>query len=165
MNNSSNGGKALVVYFTHSGNTRAAAKEIARQTGGDTLEVRAAGVYPSGYDAVVAVAKKEQQADARPALEAEAAGADLTAYDTVYLGFPNWWGTLPMPLFTFLQAHDFAGKTIRPFCTHEGSGMGRSERDIARLAPGATIAKGLAIRGSRASGAGQDIEAWLKQAE
>lgn len=77
----------------------------------------------------------------------------MDSYNVIFLGYPNWWGTMPMPVFTFLGEYDFSGKTIVPFCTHEGSGSGRSEKDIAKLCPKATILKGLAIHGSRVSAA------------
>ena len=88
----------------------------------------------------------DQKRDARPELKEYPDSLD--AYDTVYLGYPNYWGTMPMPVFTFLEHFDFSGKVIRPFCTHEGSGMGRSEADIRRICPDAVVKKGLAVRGS-----------------
>src|SRR5512145_340191 len=85
--------------------------------------------------------------------------------DVILRGYPNWCGTVPMAVCTFLAAHGFAGKTILPFCTHEGSGLGRSERDIARLCPGAKVLKGLAIQGSAAQGAGKELSAWLRRSD
>ena len=79
----------------------------------------------------------------------------------IYLGYPNYWNTMPMAVFTFLEQYDFTGKVIRPFCTHEGSGMGSSETDIKTLCPGANVEKGLAIHGSRISGAKAQLEKWL----
>ena len=84
-------------------------------------------------------------------------------YAVVFLGYPNWWGTMPMAVWTFLESYDFSGKTILPFCTHEGSGLGHSERDIQKLCPGAKVVKGLAIKGSQVQRAGKDIEAWLRR--
>jgi flavodoxin len=78
-------------------------------------------------------------------------------------GYPNWWGTMPMAVWIFLEAHDFAGKTILPFCTHEGSGLGQSERDIRSLCPGARVLRGLAIRGGSVRKAEQTIAAWLQE--
>ena len=84
-------------------------------------------------------------------------------YDTVFIGFPNWWGTMPMAMFTFLESYDFAGKTVIPFCTHEGSALGRSESDIAALIPDADLQKGLAVRGSNVDSAGDDVVSCLEE--
>jgi len=88
----------------------------------------------------------------------------MDEYDVVFLGYPNWWGTMPMPVFTFLEAYDFTGKTIVPFCTHGGSGMGHSEGDIKKLCPAAKIAKGLAIHGGSVQKAESAISDWLRKA-
>jgi flavodoxin len=85
----------------------------------------------------------------------------MADYDVIYLGYPNWWGTFPMAVFTFLESYDFSNKTIVPFCTHEGSGMGKSERDIEKLCPYAKILPGIAIRGSSVAGAGNLLHSWL----
>jgi flavodoxin len=87
----------------------------------------------------------------------------MESYDVIYLGYPNWWGTFPMAVFTFLEAYDFSGKTIIPFCTHEGSGMGGSERDIKKLCPGARVEKGLPIKGGSVQGAEKEISSWLQK--
>lgn len=108
--------------------------------------------------------------------EQDAAGVDRAAgngfilvwimsVDTIILGYPNWWGTMPMPVFTFLEQYDLRGKTILPFCTHEGSGMGHSEADIKALCADAKVGKGLAITGNKVNQAKKDIENWLKKAE
>ena len=83
-------------------------------------------------------------------------------YDLVVLGYPNWWGTMPMAIWSFLESYDFSGKTIIPFCTHEGSGLGHSEADLRRLCPGAKLLAGLAIRGGSGKSAAKDIESWLR---
>lgn len=153
--------KILVVYFSHSGNTREVANQIQALTGADIFEVKTVRQYSSNYNTVTQEAQQEQNGDARPKL---AAGIDnLADYDVVILGYPNWWGTIPMGLFTFLESYDFAGKTIAPFCTHEGSRMGSSVRDIAKLCPDATITEGLPIRGGSVKSAGDDVQAWLKK--
>jgi flavodoxin len=84
-------------------------------------------------------------------------------YSLIFLGYPNWWGTMPMAVFTFLEDHDFSGKTIIPFCTHEGSGLGRSESDIKKICPHATVLTGLSIRGGSVYRAENDISAWLSK--
>jgi flavodoxin len=87
----------------------------------------------------------------------------MNTYEVVYLGYPNWWGTMPMAVFTFLESYDFTNKTIVPFCTHEGSGMGRSEKDIAKLCPRGRVLAGLAIVGGKASAADATLTSWLKK--
>ena len=119
------GGKIVTLEI---GNTRAAAQMMEKMTGADVLRIETVKPYPSSYMETVTIAQAEQREDARPELK----GNDINVedYDTIVLGFPNWWGTMPMAVFTFLESHDFFGKTILPFCTHEGSEMGHSESDI-----------------------------------
>ena len=104
-----------------------------------------------------------QRRDARPELKEYPDSLD--EYDTIYLGYPNYWGTMPMAVFTFLERFDFSGKTICPFCTHEGSGMGHSETDIRNLCPGAAVTRGLVIHGGSAAKAGPALKQWIKQIE
>ena len=106
-------------------------------------------------------AQADQRQDARPALRAPP--DHLEDYDTIYLGYPNYWGTMPMCVFTFLASFDFTGKTILPFCTHEGSGLGRSEADIRRLCPGARVGRGLAILGTAVCREEAALAAWVKR--
>jgi flavodoxin len=89
--------------------------------------------------------------------------ADMDSYEVIYLGYPNWWGTMPMAVFTFLDSYDFSGKTIIPYCTHEGSGMGSSERDIKKLCPHAKVLSGLAIKGGTVGKADKDLANWLRK--
>lgn len=142
------------------GNTEVAAAMIRAVTAGELFEIEAVGRYPVGYHETTDAARKELRENARPALSALPESID--GYDVVFLGFPNWWGTAPMPVFTFLESFDFGGKTIVPFCTHEGSGMGRSERDISASCPGATVLEGLAIRGGAVHGVGDSIRRWIE---
>lgn len=88
---------------------------------------------------------------------------NIDSYDIIYIGYPNWYGTMPMVAFTFLEGYDFSGKTIAPFCTHEGSRIGSSERDIKKLCPDANVLSGLAIRGGSVERADKDIINWLKR--
>ena len=90
---------------------------------------------------------------------------DLDGYDEIYLGYPNYWGTMPMAVYTFLENYDLTGKTIHPFCTHEGSGLSNTIRDIQKAAPGASVAKGLAICGSSVDSARAAIQKWVKETE
>ena len=167
-------GSAAVVFFSRAdenynvgvieeGNTAKVAKEIAAQTGAELIEIKPATAYPAGYDECCDVAQEEQDADARPAL---AETPDLSAYDTIYLGFPIWWGQLPMLMYTLLEGADTAGKTIAPFNTHEGSGKGTSASELAALCPDAALADGLAIRGTTAQNepaeVSSEVSAWLE---
>ena len=154
------GGKVLIVYFSHSGNTRKLAELIHEQVGGDMVELRTAVPYPREYDAVVDMAKKEQRENARPSIVTEL--PDLMSYRTVFIGYPNWWGTFPMPVFTRLEKYDLGERTVVPFCTHEGSRLGRSERDLRRLCPHARILKGFEVRGSRVGEAREAVARWLR---
>jgi flavodoxin len=152
--------KTLVVYFSHSGNTRYVAERIHNAVGGDIFEIKTVNTYPQSYNDCIAAAKKEQDENARPVLSSQV--SDMAAYDTVIVGYPNWWGTIPMALFTFFESYDFTGKTIVPFCTHEGSRLGRSEADIKKLCPDSTIKSGLAIRGSGVRNSNKDVVEWLE---
>ncbi len=154
--------KILIAYFSHSGNTRIIAEDIHKNLGGDLFEIATVAAYPQDYNVVVDVARREQTANTRPALAANV--ENPASYDVVLLGFPNWWGTMPMAVFNFLEQSDFSGKRILPFCTHEGSGMGRSESDIKRLCPGATVVKGFAVRGSHVHAARVEVANWLRKA-
>ena len=129
------------------GNTMKLAQIIAEKTGSDLFEVKPAKEYPADYDSCIDVAKKEQNAKARPAILAD---KDITEYDTIYFGYPIWWGDIPMPLYTFIEAHDWSGKTVIPFCTHEGSGAGRTDRTLKAAMKGADVKWPLAVRGSTA---------------
>lgn len=145
------------------GNTEVAAGILQTLTKGDLFKIDTVQSYPTGYHETTAVAKNELRSNARPELLEPL--IDVAAYDLIFLGYPNWWGTMPMAVFTFLESSDFAGKSIAPFCTHEGSGMGRSEKDIEKLCPQSKILKGLAIRGSHVQVAKTDIANWLKRLE
>lgn len=141
------------------GNTEVAAKMIKDLTDADIFKIQQMNEYDIGYDKCVQQAKEDKNANIRPALKEKL--ASVADYDVIYLGYPNYWGTMPMAVFTFLESLDFAGKTIKPFCTHEGSGMGSSEADIERLCPTAKVASGLAIKGSKVNSARENIEKWL----
>ncbi|MCE1197228.1 NAD(P)H-dependent oxidoreductase [bacterium] len=141
------------------GNTEVAAGMIEDVAGGDLFKIDPVRAYPDDYMRTTEIAKKELKENARPALKESLANID--DYDTVILGYPNWWGTMPMVVRTFLESKDFSGKTILPFCTHEGSGMGHSESDIKRLCPGAAVLSGLSILGGNVRRAEGDIARWL----
>lgn len=168
--------KVLVVFFSHTGenygvgditkgNTCIVAEMIAEATGGELFEIVPAQAYPKSYDACVALAKKEKSAAARPAIEGDTKVED---YDTVFIGYPNWWGDMPMPVYTFIERHDWHGRQVIPFCTHEGSGLSDTEKYIAEACKGATVGKGLQMRGTTAQNsreqAKKSVLAWLERA-
>ena len=113
------------------------------------------------YMTCIDQAKKHLRQGARPELVSLPDSID--EYDAIILGYPNYWGTMPMAVFTFLEAFDFSGKTILPFCTNEGSGMGKSEKDIEKICGSANVAKGLSISGSRAADSGDSVRKWLNK--
>lgn len=141
------------------GNTEKAAKKIADITGADLFKIEQKSPYAKDYDTCIAQAKKDKQSNVRPELVSLPASID--EYDEIYLGYPNYWGTMPMAVYTFLEAFDWTGKIIHPFCTHEGSGLSDTEKDIAKAAKGAKVTKGLAIHGSSVDSAGNAISAWV----
>lgn len=142
------------------GNTEKAARMLAGITGGRFYRIEQAQPYSADYDACTAKARADLQANARPAVLD--LPDDLDAYDEIYLGYPNYWGTMPMAVYTFLEHYDLTGKTIHPFCTHEGSGLSRTEQDIRKAAPGAVVTRGLALRGSSVDEAADEIAQWVK---
>jgi len=138
-------GKNLVLYFSVYGTAKAVAQEIAKQTGADLVEIEPVVPYDSDrnhYNALAAYAKREHDEDMRPAIKNE---IDLGAYDTIFIGYPMWWYTFPMIIYTLFDKYDFSGKTIIPFNTHMGSGDGGTYRTIKKLEPGATILEGLPV--------------------
>ena len=167
----------LVVYFSRAGenydvgvieegNTAKMGKIIAEQMEADIFELVPVVPYPGDYDSCLDVATEEQRTAARPEYEEEI--ENWAQYDTIFIGYPIWWGNIPNIVYTFMEAYDFAGKTVIPFNTHEGSGQARSQKDIEDLMPEeATVLKGLAVRGSKAQndaeGTGEDVAAWLKE--
>jgi flavodoxin len=152
---------ALSAYFSHSGNTREITHQIHEYVGGDVFEIVSIDPYPIDYDEVVEQARKEFKRDYRPGLKTKVENMDL--YNVIFVGYPNWWGTIPMPVATFLSEYDFSGKTIVPFCTHEGSTLGRSVADIKGLCPQSTILEGLAIRGGDVKNARNKVSGWLRE--
>ncbi|AEH51544.1 flavodoxin [Pseudothermotoga thermarum] len=167
--------KSLIAYFSRKGdnwfkgkivtlevgNTEIVARKIKEITGGDLFEIKTVKQYPKDYYETVEIAKEEKKQNARPELINKL--ENISQYEVIFLGYPNWWGTMPMAVFTFLESYDFSGKIIAPFCTHEGGGLGTSERDIRKLCPSAVVLPGLAIRGSRVYNADKVILDWLKE--
>jgi flavodoxin len=168
--------KSLVAYYSRRGenyvggdivdlpvgNTEVVAGIIQKLTGSEIFRIDTVAAYPLDYQKATEVAKEEFQKQERPELAGHV--ADMNSYDVIFLGFPNWWGTMPMAVFSFLEEHDLSGKTIVPFCTHEGSGTGHSENDIKKTCPSATVLKALPIQGSRAQKSEHEVLAWLTKA-
>lgn len=145
------------------GNTEVAAGIIQELTDAKMFKIEQMQSYSRDYNECIAQAQADQKRNARPDLKSYL--ETIEDYDTIYLGFPNYWGTMPMAVFTFLERYDFSGKIIKPFCTHEGSGMGSSITDIKNLCSGAKIEEGLAIRGGSVKKSKKEIEKWIKQGE
>jgi len=145
------------------GNTEIVCGKISELIKADTFKIEMKKPYAKEYSICIEEAKKDLNNNARPELVRWPDSID--SYDTIILAYPNYWGTIPMAVATFLEAYNFAGKTIYPLCTNEGSGMGSSERDIKKYAKGAMLKKGLPIPGSQAESSNAIIEKWLKSVE
>lgn len=152
-------GNVLIVYFSQTGNTETVANIIRDNVGGDIVKLETTEAYPSDYDELVDYAQQEQQEDARPELSTVI--ENIEQYDTIFLGYPNWWGDMPMAIYTFLDTYDLSGKTIAPFITHGGSGLSGTPENIQEEELNATVTEGLAIDGDEASDSSEDIVEWL----
>lgn len=149
--------KILVAYYSYSGNTKEVAEAIHRKTGGDIFEIRAEGTYPDEYRPMTEQAKKEIQDGFRPKLTT--AVADISQYDVIFLGSPNWWGTITPQVSSFIDTYDMAGKTVVPFITHGGGGVQRTISDMTKQCKGCKVEQnGWTGYGSRTSG----LDEWLK---
>lgn len=141
------------------GNTEVAAGYIKELTGADMFKIEQKHPYSKDYNECIAQAQADLKSDARPELVTMPESIDK--YSVIYLCYPNYWGTVPMAVLTFLDKFSFDGKVIKPLCTHEGSGMGRSESDIKAHCKGANTEKGLAIHGSSVKQSKPQIEKWI----
>lgn len=160
-NNTTHTGKVLVLYFSQSGNTEAVANFIHDAVGGDIVKLETETPYPSDYDELVDYAQEEQRENARPVLSTHIDNID--EYDIIFLGYPNWWGDMPMPIYTFLDEYDLSGKTIAPFITHGGSGLSGTPQNIQEEEPNATVTEGLAVSGSSSRNSQSTVNNWLSQ--
>ena len=145
--------------YVKTGNTEIVVNDMKEMIDADTFKIEMKDPYSPVYMTCIDEAKKDLRAKARPELVSMPASID--EYDTVVLAYPNYWGTMPMAVFTFLENFDFSGKTILPLCTNEGSGMGGSERDIKKTCPGANVKSGLSVTGSEAANAAGRVKKWL----
>lgn len=143
------------------GNTGVVADMIAQATGADLFSIRTVEQYPDTYDATIDQGQQEQSDGARPELATHL--ENLDSYDTIFLGFPNWWGDMPMAVYTFLDEVDLSGKTVIPFVTSGGSGFSNTISTIQQMEPQATLQEGLSIGASSATGAQQQVESWLSE--
>ncbi len=157
-------GENYAVGHIEQGNTHIVAEMISAATGGTIFRIESATPYPDDYRACTEVAQREKRSKARPALAGDIAAEE---YDVIFLGYPNWWGDLPMCVYTFLEQHDWQGKVVIPFCTHEGSGLSDTENRLRAACRGASVLNGLAVRGFVAQNerekARKQVLEWLKQ--
>lgn len=167
--------RILISYFSHAGqnyvngeivnlpvgNTAIVAEKLKAMTGGELYHIEQRVKYPEDYHQLTEVAKKELRENARPELKEPV--PDMGGCTRLFLGYPNWWGTMPMPVWTFLEGMNTGKLKIAPFCTNEGSGMGRSEKDLAKLCPDAEILHGLAIVGHQAANSDSLLRDWLRE--
>ena len=137
------------------GNTEVIARKLQDKIGGDMFHIETVTLYPHDHYEIIDKAKEELHTNDRP--EIKGSVEDMDSYDTIILGYPNWWGTMPMAVKTFLEGYDFGGKTIIPYCTHEGSGMGHSESDLKKLCPDSTILQGTPIHGADVEFADREV--------
>ena len=165
--------KTLIAYFSRAdenyfagamryvkiGNTEIVVNKMKEMVDADTFKIEMKNPYSPVYMTCIEEAKKDLRARARP--ELVSLPENIDAYDTIVLAYPNYWGTMPMAVYTFLEAFDFTGKTILPLCTNEGSGMGSSEREIKKTCPGAVVKNGLPITGSQAPNSTVSVKKWL----
>ncbi len=148
----------LIAYFSKTGTTETAAKQIQKETGGDLFRIEVLNPYPDEYRATTEQARKELEENFYPLLKGKI--ENLDEYNTIFLGYPIWWGTMPMAVFSFLNENNLSNKKVIPFATHQGSGLGRSVEDLIKAIPYGKIEKnGIAIRGRTSQ---KNINEWIK---
>lgn len=163
-------GKALVVFFSHAGenysvgvievgNTKIVADYISEQTGADQFEIVAEKSYDIPYSQLIKVAQDEERKGELPAYKGQV--PDLAQYDTIFIGGPIWWGTYPRVMFTFFRDNDLSGKTLIPFSTHEGSGLGNVVSDVKKAYPKATVTGQFSIAGHDVRSGKASVQRWL----
>lgn len=159
--NIENMGNTLILYFSMSGNTETVANYIHAEIGGDIVKLETVQTYPEDYDELVDYAREEQRDNTRPELETTI--ENIEQYDTIFLGYPNWWGDMPMPIYSFLDQYDLSNKTIAPFITHGGSGLSGTPANIANEEPDAVVTEGLAINGDDVDDCQDEVNEWLNE--
>ena len=149
----------LIAYFSWSGNTEQVARIIQQETGGDLFEIAPATAYTDDYNELLDIAQQEQSDNARPELASLV--ENWEQYDTVFVGYPNWWNDAPMAVYTFLESYDWDGKTLIPFNTSASGGFGRSLSGLEGSAAGASILDGLSFTERTLGDAQSEVTAWL----
>ncbi len=164
--------KILIAYYSRAGenyfggsireikvgNTEKVALAIKNMVGGDIFKIEEVEPYPCEYRAATIQARNDLKNNKRPKLKDN---IDISSYDVVYLGYPNYWGTMPVAVYSFLESHDFTGKTIYPFCTHEGSGLSNTVNDIKKTVPASIVNPGYEIQGSHVDECGATLAGWI----
>jgi flavodoxin len=159
--NQSGTGKILIAYFSWGGNTRSLAQQIRQRTGGDVFEIKTVTAYSSNYNTVLDQAQNEKRNNARPPLATHV--ENMAQYDRVFIGFPNWWGDMPMAIYTFVESYNFSGKKIIPFCTHGGSGFSGTQRTLRDKLSGASLLEGLAVGSGSVRSSQSNVDNWLRK--
>lgn len=155
--------KVLITYFSKTNNTKHLAEKIQSHVGGKMFHLTTAIPYPVDYRETTRIAREELDNNQRPELAHTISPEEMKEYDIIFIGYPNWWNTLPMAFFTFLEQFDWEGKTVVPFCTHGGGGLGRSISDIRTLCPGAKVIDALAVNGTSVDNADKEVLMWLRR--
>jgi len=156
------GGKnILVVYYSRTGHTREVARQICEKARGLIFDIQPVKPYPDDYEAAKKQAMEEQTSGFKPALKTKV--RDIRSCDIIFVGTPIWWGGISAPVKSFLSQYDLSGKTIAPFTTHGGSGLGQSLSDIAALCPSSTLLDGLAVWGNKAGSAQSEVADWVRK--
>ena len=149
----------LIVYFSHSGNTRKIAEQIHKNIGRELVEIETIDKYPTDHHEILEQARKEIGAGYKPALKTKI--ESIKEYPVLFLGYPNWWSTIPTPVSSFLEEHDLSGKTIAPFCTHGTGGLARTVEAIKKLCPDSKVLDPLGIGNTRVNEAEKEVTEWL----
>lgn len=149
----------LIAYFSWSGNTEQVAQIIQQETGGDLFEIAPATAYTDDYNELLDIAQQEQSDNARPELAGQV--ENWEQYDTVFVGYPNWWSDAPMAVYTFVESYDWSGKTLVPFNTSASGGFGRSLSGLEESASGAAILEGISFTERTLGDAQSEVTAWL----
>lgn len=154
-----NDSKVLIVYYSRTGNTEELAKIISDKVNGDLFKIETVKEYPSEYQEMTDVAQEEKNNNTRPVIKET---RSVREYDTVFIGCPIWWGTCPMAMFTYIESQDFTGKTIIPFTTSGGSGLGTVEDDIKESSNAKNYLKGFTVSGSNVDNSSDSVTDWLE---
>ena len=151
--------QTLIVYFSHTGNTRQIAEQIHANIGGDLIEIETIDKYPEDHHELLEQARNELNTGYKPALKTQI--ENIREYTVFFLGYPNWWSTIPTPVSAFLDQHDFSGKTIAPFCTHGTGGLARTVEAVKKMCPDSKVLDALGITNTRVHEAEKEVTEWL----